>query len=65
MENKTIQRLISSRKLWGALLGSLCIMALVRLTPPESLISVITVVGGLWSLAIGGQALKDYKQTKQ
>ena len=53
-------RLLTSRKIWGAFIGSICIMALVKLTPTESIGNVVVVVGGLWTLAIGGQAVKDY-----
>jgi pyruvate/2-oxoacid:ferredoxin oxidoreductase beta subunit len=59
-----INRLITSRKLWGALIGSLCIMVLVRLTPDDAIGNVITIVGGLWMAAIGGQAVSDAMKRK-
>ena len=58
-------RLLTSRKLWGALIGSLCIIVLVRLTPDESIGNVIAVVGGLWMAAIGGQAVSDAIKTNK
>ena len=57
--NNMFNRLLSSRKLWGALLGSICCMVLVKLTPPESVGNVIAIVGALWGAAIGGQAISD------
>jgi hypothetical protein len=58
-----MKRLLSSRKLWGALVGSLCIALIVMLTPKEQITTVTTVVGGLWTLAISGQAIKDGIET--
>jgi pyruvate/2-oxoacid:ferredoxin oxidoreductase beta subunit len=58
-------RLITSRKLWGALLGSACIMILVTITPESSVGNVIAIVGGLWMAAIGGQAVSDALKKKE
>lgn len=54
-----MKRLLSSRKLWGALLGSISIMILVLITTEANLGTVVTVTGGLWGAAIGGQAVSD------
>jgi hypothetical protein len=52
-------RLLTSRKLWGAVLGSITIVIVVHITPESVIGNVVTVVGGMWSAAIGGQAVND------
>jgi hypothetical protein len=53
------ERVYTSRKLWGALLGSVCLMIMVKITPEMHIPSVIMAVGSLWAAAIGGQAVHD------
>lgn len=61
-----MNRLISSRKIWGALLGSICIMFIVKLTPDAHIATAVLALGGLWGAAIGGQAYSDViKEKKQ
>lgn len=59
-----MERLYTSRKLWGALLGSVCIIVAVILTPEASVGNALLVLGGLWGAAIGGQAYKDAIEEK-
>lgn len=58
-------RLLTSRKLWGALLGSISIMVIVKIAPETSIANVVFVVGGLWGAAIGGQAYRDIVKEKK
>lgn len=60
-----MKRLVCSRKLWGALLGSICIMILVKVTPEASVGNVVTIVGALWAAAIGGQAYHDIVKSRK
>lgn len=54
-----MKRLLVSRKMWGALLGSLSIALIVYITPKDQIATTVMVVGTLWSFAIGGQAIGD------
>jgi hypothetical protein len=54
-----MNRLLASRKLWGALIGSKCIILAVVVTSEVNEVAVVTALGALWSIAIGGQAIKD------
>lgn len=58
-------KLLSSRKLWGALLGSLSLMGIVLLTSELHMATAIMVTGGLWAAAIGGQAYADVIREKK
>lgn len=59
-----LNRLIFSRKLWEALLGSICIIVAIKLTPDAHIATAIMALGGLWGAAITGQAYKDIVQEK-
>lgn len=59
-----MKRLLESRKLWGALLGSIMVIIGVWVTEPEYLSIVIPSIAGLWTIAITGQAFKDYKNDR-
>lgn len=54
-----MEKIFQSRKLWGALLGSLSILIVVILDKPTAS-SAITALGVLWGTAIGGQAGADF-----
>ena len=60
-----MQRLYTSRKLWGALLGSICIMVIVKITPETQIATAIMALGALWGAAIGGQAYSDIIKEKR
>ena len=60
-----MNRLFTSRKLWGALIGSVCIMGIVKLTPDAHVATAILALGGLWGTAIGGQAYSDIMKEKK
>jgi len=53
-----MDKILQSRKLWGALIGSLMIVAVVILDKPTAS-TAITALGVLWGAAIGGQAGAD------
>jgi len=55
-----MERLYTSRKLWGALLGSVCAIIIIQLCPPEHLGTALMYNGGLWGAAITGQSVADY-----
>ena len=57
-----MKRLLESRKLWGALIGSIMIIIGVWVTKAEYLSIVIPSIAGLWTIAITGQAIRDYKE---
>ena len=60
-----MKRVLSSRKLWGALVASLFLIVIVLATPEQHLPSAIMALGGLWGAAIGGQAYVDVLSTKK
>lgn len=60
-----MERLYTSRKIWGALLGSISIIVVVRLAAPEVSAIAVNVLGILWGAAIGGQAVADAIKTNK
>jgi hypothetical protein len=61
-----MERLYTSRKLWGGLLGSISIIVLAMVADKESVITGITAIGSLWTAAIVGQGVSDgIKSNKQ
>lgn len=58
-------RLLKSRKLWGALVGSLTILAALKLGAPETSTTAITALGALWTTAIAGQGVADAMAAKK
>ena len=60
-----MERLYTSRKIWGALLGSICLMVIVKLTPETHIPTAIMALGALWGAAIGGQAYSDIVKEKR
>lgn len=54
-----MHRLMTSRKLWGALLGSLAIIGVLFIGSPIAG-QAVTTLGVLWGAAITGQAAKDF-----
>lgn len=60
-----MNRLLTSRKLWGALLGSICVIITVKLAPESVAGNALLVLGGLWGAAIGGQAYSDVLKEKK
>lgn len=59
-----MQKLVNSRKLWGALIGSLFISLMVYLNT-EHTVTAITTLGVLWGAAIAGQATADYMEARK
>jgi len=64
MKKEDINRLITSRKVWGAILGSISIIAALKVGAPETTVTAITALGALWTTAIAGQAAQDYVKGK-
>ena len=62
--NESKNRLIFSRKLWGALVGSAFISLIVYLNTEHTVIA-ITTLGVLWGGAIAGQATADVIESKK
>lgn len=60
-----MKRIYTSRKLWGAFLASICLMAIVKLTPEAHISSAIMTLGALWGAAIAGQAYGDIVEKKK
>ena len=60
-----MNRLVTSRKIWGAILGSIAILIAVRITASEHIGNTVTVLSVLWGAAIAGQAARDYIENKR
>ena len=54
-----MERLYTSRKLWGALLGSISSIIIIMITSDAVLPTALMYNGALWGAAIGGQAISD------
>jgi hypothetical protein len=59
-----VSRLLTSRKLWGALIGSVCILVAGKFIDITVAATAITALGALWGAAITGQAAYDYVKGK-
>lgn len=59
------ERLLKSRKLWGALIGSVMILAALKIGAPETTTTAITALGSLWTVAIAGQGVADAMAAKK
>lgn len=55
-----MERLYTSRKLWGALLGSICAIVLAKIVPDAMVGTALMYNAGLWGAAITGQSVADY-----
>lgn len=60
-----MNRLLTSRKLWGALIGSICILAAGKFIDITVAATAITALGALWGAAVAGQAADDYMKRKK
>ena len=60
-----MNRLLTSRKLWGALIGSVCILFAGKFIDITVAATAITALGALWGAAIAGQAAHDYMEKKK
>jgi arginine exporter protein ArgO len=61
-----IYRLMTSRKIWGAILASASIITAGRIiADPAVATQAIIQLGILWLAAIGGQAAKDYIEKRR
>jgi hypothetical protein len=62
-------RLFTSRKIWGGIIGSVFIFLIALFAVPEHVISIVGTLGIMWGLVIGGQAVGDsiekHKQRKE
>tara|TARA_R110000823_G_scaffold236403_3_gene362123 strand:+ start:453 stop:638 length:186 start_codon:yes stop_codon:yes gene_type:complete len=60
-----MERLYTSRKLWGALLGSISAIVLILITPDLQIGTALMYNGALWGAAITGQGIADYIKEKK
>ena len=63
-EHFSLKRILLSRKMWGALIGTIGIILAGKFLPDVSVTTAINYIGGLWLIAIGGQAAYDYVKGK-
>jgi len=61
---ESFNRLVTSRKIWGAFIGS-GFISLVVYMDTQHTASAITTFGILWGAAIAGQAAHDYIKGKK
>jgi len=60
-----MERLYTSRKLWGALLGSIFTVIIIIVCPESVLPTALMYNGGLWGAAITGQSVADYVEKQK
>lgn len=60
-----MSRLLKSRKLWGAIIGAIFIVLVLKVGTTVTIPTAITAIGALFSLAIGGQAGADFYEARK
>ena len=65
MSDDTVKRLLTSRKFWGALFGTVAMILTGKLMSDSSAAVALPYVGGFWIAAIGGQAVADAIKTNK